>query len=610
MPYISTEWDYDLKTEVFKVNGDKGYTHETDTLLTELTHEAGSGVDPERSVTKIEYFTADFLVDVKRDLSNSQVVFYDNGSAIPCYVNDNKQNGISWGLNTPPTTVTLALGYDVEHKIYAKYLGNKKALPSKSPSLTLYEPMPNLYTTKIERTTSTVQFQREVTITLPIKVTTGTAMETQQVKEVTLYDSENVLQTIEITILANTTYGEGTFRIQGGLPSGLHHLIAKFEGDEYNEEATLKFDISVGYEVLIADHSPVFAITKQYGTSHTPDPTTIYNVDVGYVDCEVHDWFGNPLVGQLVRLGDTDVPLGQGTTNAEGKVRVNVSMVSEGSFNASIMIIPSDIFTPTRTYVSEDCNVPVIKVTEISVETPSTVTAENHTLITDVQITKYQWIANPRDTLEGIAVTYNEMELGTFNGVAYTDKEGHTQFSYYGTGAGQLTVEIVCGSSLPTMLHLQDVTQFWSTTSASLNKQYTHIRDGKMSEVASGFKFQSVVGTGIAWIGVGDGANYDNDWELSYVVVSASTKLRIFAATWKYINNSPMRTPEVLSGQANFRRGDTITISYKKSTKTITIKTPYNKISKNVVRNGFPAFGIKSTVKASMIVNNVKFRRW
>ena len=49
MPYITTEWDYGLKTEVFVVKGDKGYTHTTDTLLNEV----GA-----RDSSIIEYFTA------------------------------------------------------------------------------------------------------------------------------------------------------------------------------------------------------------------------------------------------------------------------------------------------------------------------------------------------------------------------------------------------------------------------------------------------------------------------------------------------------------------------------------------------------------------------
>ena len=33
MPYIETYWDYDIKKECFKVCGEKGYVHSTDTLL-------------------------------------------------------------------------------------------------------------------------------------------------------------------------------------------------------------------------------------------------------------------------------------------------------------------------------------------------------------------------------------------------------------------------------------------------------------------------------------------------------------------------------------------------------------------------------------------------
>ena len=74
MVYVTTEWDYDLKAEVFVVRGDKGYAHTTDTLLSEV----GT-----RNSSIIEYFTATFEVNVLRDIRDSKVVIYDDGEAIP-----------------------------------------------------------------------------------------------------------------------------------------------------------------------------------------------------------------------------------------------------------------------------------------------------------------------------------------------------------------------------------------------------------------------------------------------------------------------------------------------------------------------------------------------
>ena len=164
MVYVTTEWDYDLKAEVFVVRGDKGYAHTTDTFLKEV----GS-----RNSSIIEYFTATFNVDVLRDISDSKVVIYDNGESIPVYIDGNPVQMLDWQQNNQSQTFTLKLGYDVEHKIYAKYLGNKKGLPSKSQILTISEPLPNLYGTLIERTTDTSQFEANTTINIPISFTTN-----------------------------------------------------------------------------------------------------------------------------------------------------------------------------------------------------------------------------------------------------------------------------------------------------------------------------------------------------------------------------------------------------------------------------------------------------
>ena len=611
MPYVTTEWDYDLKTEVFKINGDKGYTHETDTILNEITHETSGETPPYRDTSRLAYFTADFTVDVIRDLSNSQVAFYDNGQSIPVYIGEDKYMTIPWGLNTQQTTVTIPLGYDVEHKIHAKYLGNKKALPSKSKTINLYEPMPPLYTTKLERTSTQTQFEKDTSFLVPIKLTTGTTFETSQTKEVTLYDGEETIQTIEITIPANTTYGTGSFNVSGGLDAGLHHLVAKFEGDTYSEQATLKFDISVGYEVIVTGHSPIFSVTNESIANYTPP---IEYSRSNYVDVEVKTFLGIPKEeGARVGVHDDGTLLGYSTVNSQGKARIRlVQNPTTGTFTASTLI-----FSSMKTYYAEPFTAPVIKVNAITMN-PATITAENYTSLSEATITNYEWIANPQTNLSNIPIVYYNYEYASdaetvVNPIAtyaYTDDRGVATIPYTGVGAGVTRIYYKIGYVVQGNFQITDVTQYWSATSPSINKEYTHIVDGKMLEVSSGFKFQSVVGTGLSWVGVGDGGDYENDWGVVYDVVSAGTNLQLLAANWKYVNGVPKRTSLALTKPVNLRKGQKITIRYEKSTKTITIKTPTNTTTKQMEWHGYPAFGMKSTTKAQMIVNNVKFRRW
>ena len=66
MAQITTEWDYDLKEEVFKVSSDKGYVHKTFTTL--------STTSTANNTSLMSYFVATLKVNVDMDIGDSHIV--------------------------------------------------------------------------------------------------------------------------------------------------------------------------------------------------------------------------------------------------------------------------------------------------------------------------------------------------------------------------------------------------------------------------------------------------------------------------------------------------------------------------------------------------------
>jgi len=168
MAYMTTEYDYSIKQEVFKITGEKGYVHKTDTVLKRVTESDGSFTPP--VITHLHYCTVAFTLNVLRDYGTSNIVFYDNDTIIPfkyCTTLDGSYTSTSmleWTQQTEALFIKIDLSYGVEHNIQARYLGNKQGLPSRSLSIPFYQELPNAFEPTFTFSYDSTEFNEEVII--------------------------------------------------------------------------------------------------------------------------------------------------------------------------------------------------------------------------------------------------------------------------------------------------------------------------------------------------------------------------------------------------------------------------------------------------------------
>lgn len=597
MVYVSTEWDYDLKTEVFVIKGDKGYAHTTDTLLVEV----GS-----HNTNLIEYFTATFSVDVLRDIQDSKVVIYDNGEAIPLYVDGAEVQMLNWQQGNQSATFSLKLGYGVEHNIYARYLGNKKGLPSKSKTISLFEPLPNKYGTLIERTTDTSQFDTNQTISIPIRFTTNRTFETSEVKSVDLYVDDVLETSTNISLSAGQTTATGTLTASG-LSSGLHRLEVRFDGDEHNEAFNLPFSISVGYKIQLIDHSKIISETRN----------SIENYN--FVTYKLTDYL-NALVGNAtIKLTDGTTVYNTGTTNSDGIVNFNSITTLPATFHATWEKTNNII------YNSPDISLPVIHVTSDDIEAEDEVIADGYSTNIAVSVNGYNWIHNPQNNLENIPVMFSDGVNAPKK--YYTNNRGVVNIPFTGANRGDVVVSAEIGYAVTAYENITDISQYWNTQKRFINKDY-RVLAPNFYELNSGFKFEVPSNNALSLIGIGDGEEYDGSWIVSFDVVSASATLRVVAGDWF---NSTRETWEnlLMSNNVSLKSGQTVTISYTKSNNIGLLKIELPNSNNHTLEcysQGYPLIGITSainsqvtvtnnagstsaTAKSQLTIDNVRFRR-
>jgi len=597
VPYITTEWDYGLKTEVFVVKGDKGYTHTTDTLLQEVNS---------RGTSQIEYFTADFSVDVKRDISASKVVIYDNGEAIPVFVNNNQVEMIDWEQNNQPKVFTVRLGYDVEHKIHAKYLGNKKGLPSKSQTIELFEKLPVLYSTEIVRTTDTSQFDVGQPIEFPISFNTNKIFSASATKTIGVYVDETHVSDYNIIISAGETDGVGTIVLNEELTAGVHQIELRFEGDAENELFYLPFQISVGYKLTLVSNSPIITVT--------PTPIEDYNV----VQYKVTDYLNAPVSEATIKLksvgnGETagGVEYGSAVTDSDGIANFNSINRLPEIFRAVWEKIPFDPLGAVGqnnelNYYSDNCRLPVLQVNSFNFGAEKNI-ATGYSAKAVVTLTDYEWVYNQKSSVEGVPVLFS-----TNYGVSskhYTNGEGVATIPFEGANRGEIVLSANVSSSLAKYAYVNDYTQYWSSQTGSINKEY-RILSTNFYELNTGFRFEVRAPNQMSAIGLGEGELYEGSWELGFKVVNASSNIQLIAGDW-YIGERETLENLVISNSISLKYNDEVIVRYNRGNVLFEVELPNNvKVTQDGLSRGLPCLGIvATTAKSQLTIDNVRFRR-
>lgn len=491
MPYIETYWDYDIKKECFKVCGEKGYVHSTDTLLSRSEEEIDNSL--------MDYFYIAYDVNVLRDRSSAKVVFYNNNEAVDVYSKDiiggiptyTPSQFLDWSENTDTQTVYLQLAYDVEHNVQAKYLANKECLPSKSIMDSFSIPTPPLFNSSIELLSDTLVFG-ETSFYLHFKFISNNTNYPSDTKRIAFVRDGELIRATNITLVE----GEAEFNIYlSDLSAGLHTISVVFNGDEHNERTSYTAQFSVGYNISISDYTKYPFLRSSNG----------------HLNATVLDYFGNPVSNavniHLKSEGSTIL-----TRNAsEGEVYFPYS---------SLNTIPNSLYVECGNSISDMVYITPINVNGLVIEPADAWTAKDKE--TNVSIT-----ADISDS-EGNPIHAEGVEVYT----NFTDEPIPIPFDedntapnvvetiFVGTGEGNRTLYASVGS-MNAGLAFNDYIQYWINANTAYNKDYT-IGNGTFQELSSRFtmKVPSNGGNTQIYFPYYEGRNY----EVSMKVVSASAR--------------------------------------------------------------------------------------
>lgn len=466
MAKLTTTYDATLKEKIFILKGEEGYARSTDCILEEVLHNGERRADWN---TDIKAMKLEFHIDVLRDIGASYVTLYDNDDVIAVYDFDTNTHAIDLVYDeTTGTDNRIQLNYDVEHHIYAKYMGNKQCLKSQSKSYMVSEPLPTGYESSIEiegDTLYNVDDTAEFTIRL-----VGADYYSDQ--EIVIYDNNTRVGTVITDV-----NGEATVTIEN-LVEGKHTLLARFIGTDHLSSAEESIEYSAGAILSIIDYP-----SYQINTEHM-------NLTVKLID-----YCNNPIVGETVNTqeyllvngsygwlnegtgvtdnnGEAIIDTARG--NHTGQVLINWTYYS-GRFRArySGMSLNSD-----EVYIT-----PYTGVT-ISLTQPSSLTAYGQSLALTGQVSNVS---------EAVTVSLNQ-GLGTVT----TDSNGNFSATYSGTGAGDVTVTASI-SNQSSSVTFEDLWQYWKAPSTIFNREY-RLNNATLTNLTNGFRLSSSSSSGSALI--------------------------------------------------------------------------------------------------------------
>lgn len=287
MSKVTTTYDNTLKEKIFIIKGEEGYARSTDCILTELYTNGGERRSDWN--TSLDAMKLEFRIDVLRDVGASQVVLYDNDTTIGVYDFDTNTHSIDLKYEGADEDNRIKLSYDVEHHIYAKYMGNKQCMKSQSQSYEVNEPLPHSFNCELEFMGSdgVSQFATSYDPFNPHSLS-PTLIEFR-VKLVAEREFEN--KNIKV-YNGNTLIGEYATDNNGltevitlsDLSDGAYKLTAIFDGSEYLEHQTNSVDISVGYIITLEEY-----------------PSLIINQEPVTIIGSIKDYLGNPPSTEMSR---------------------------------------------------------------------------------------------------------------------------------------------------------------------------------------------------------------------------------------------------------------------------------------------------------------------
>ena len=496
MAHIGTTWDYDLKEEVFRLTGDKGYLHKTQTSIKELSRKTGYD-------DLLAYCLVEFEVSVNQNIGNSYIVIYDNGKAIPFIISNTEYTQYTWTENTSKKTIKVKLGYDVQHNITARYMGNKYGLPSVSVNVPIFEALPNKYKAELSSTLDNFQFNSS-TIEIPIRLTSlgeDGFLNTAD-KLVNVYENGRHKGSTTLHAIQGDTYVDGTVTIDE-LTDGKHNLYFLFDGDDDNAYCEMFLNIKVGYnlEFIHYPSATVECISDLYS-------------DWNVVKVKVTDWDGSPIVDEPINV--TGVHSLTENTNSEG-----IATFVENNVHQFVASYQNSTTDPK----SIPCLIPTIIENSI---TPQYL-AEGKTNTVSVKVVESTWKEGyGLGRLTNIPVFVSD---GVNSYRSQLSSDGVASFNYTDTSETDVTLTSRLGDITAKSTH-EVVWQYWNVVKGEIvNRDYTVLK-GELIDVPNGVKIKPD-DTGIAIIAFGDGSDGFGGYQIDFDNYQEMKNVQLAPGNWR-----------------------------------------------------------------------------
>lgn len=452
-----TRYDAELKKKfpsttgrIFVLKGDESYTRTTDTILNLVEYD-------DSSILNMKY---DLELNVLRDIGESNLVVYDGEEVLYSIEWSDTPSEISFPDNMTWDGDKLIISdekfeYELEHDIYAKYMGSNQCLKSESEHYKFNMPTPDKFASTIVNTGKVSFDVLNTYFTISARVNFSSPVEIARPYAIDMYIDDSFYHTYEGTITKNdTALNRNMYVNQTGMPTvnqGKHHVKLVYRGDDYTSSSELEFDISLGYTTTITDYSKVFVPAQQLW--YTWNTVTV----------QVKDYLDNPI--------DTEVALEVTNAHAQSVTAYLNGDTYDGEITFELIDYPyarkvlmqsanvNLLAYTTETedeYDSETINVPVYANAGV------TVTASKDIVAPNIQST----ISAKLDTVyEGLPVDFGEY------GLVYTDSEGVASFTYNGEGNGNKNIFATVGSEIMNYTTIHDYLQYWNVSSNTFYNQ-------------------------------------------------------------------------------------------------------------------------------------------
>lgn len=497
MAKLITTYDSTLKEKVFVLKGEEAYAKSTDTVLTELNRE-------EDWNRHLDYMLIGFEVDVHRNVGESSIVLYDNEDVIDVIPFDLGSSSVRWEKYYDEDTGEwvdnrMKLAYDVEHNIYAKYMGNKQCLKSQSKVYQFSEEMPDAYLSALEFVDVDSYYDADYSVDINVQLV---ADDYYDGETITLYDGGSLLATA-------TTNNDGIAVFENiNILQGLHNFVARFKGTEFLMSSETSMMVSGGYTISIIE-KPSYIINNA--------PTTIKVI--------ARDYLNNP-------KSNADITIQQYEDDEWVDVSSSVYTNRSGLASISPTYLTTNPFRAINTqfdYVSDEQTVNFYDDVEVSLSIEDNITAKGYSLPITGSVTNVS---------EPIEVNIN------YIGTVTTDENGNFFASYKGTGEGSKTITAsVYGASDSETI--EDYVQYWKVPSKILNRQYVLENYSILIPYTNGFglTLSPTAGGSNRWASINfNGTGYD----ISFKVVSTNATIGVTGS----------------NSEVQIKSGDTVRIRY------------------------------------------------